>query len=147
MTSPYLLADLRRDEGLRLTAYPDPISGGAPWTIGYGHAGPDVKPGMTWSLEEAETTLGTDVAAKKAQLDEALPWWRALDPIRQDVIVNLAFNLGVHGLCEFHNFLRFMQIGKWTAAALDLHGTAWAKEVGDRATRLIAEVRTGAHQP
>ena len=33
MTTPLLIADLERDEGLRLEAYPDPESGGAPWTI------------------------------------------------------------------------------------------------------------------
>jgi lysozyme len=32
-------------EGLRLNAYPDPATGGDPWTIGYGSTGPNVKPG------------------------------------------------------------------------------------------------------
>ncbi len=31
-------------EGLRLTAYPDPGTGGAPWTVGWGHTGPEVGP-------------------------------------------------------------------------------------------------------
>jgi GH24 family phage-related lysozyme (muramidase) len=37
---PILISDLKRDEGLRLTAYGDPLTGGEPWTIGYGHARP-----------------------------------------------------------------------------------------------------------
>ena len=40
-------------EGCRLTAYPDPASGADPWTIGYGHTGPEVKPGLTISQEQA----------------------------------------------------------------------------------------------
>ena len=38
-------------EGCRLRAYPDPASGGAPWTIGYGHTGPQVKPGLVISQQ------------------------------------------------------------------------------------------------
>ena len=31
-------------ESLKLRTYPDPATGGKPWTIGYGHIGPDVYP-------------------------------------------------------------------------------------------------------
>ncbi len=37
---------IERNEGLRLDAYPDPATGGDPWTIGYGDTGPDVVPGI-----------------------------------------------------------------------------------------------------
>ena len=37
---------LKRFEGCRLEANPDPGSGGAPWTIGYGHTGAEVVPGL-----------------------------------------------------------------------------------------------------
>jgi lysozyme len=47
-------------EGLRLKAYPDPGSGGAPWTIGYGHT-KGVKPGDTCTTEQAENWLKADV--------------------------------------------------------------------------------------
>ncbi|HID1023608.1 TPA: glycoside hydrolase family protein, partial [Klebsiella michiganensis] len=33
------IALIKRFEGCRLTAYPDPGTGGAPWTIGYGWTG------------------------------------------------------------------------------------------------------------
>ena len=146
MTTANLAADLRRDEGCRLQAYPDPVSGGAPWTIGFGHAGLDVHPGLAWTLEQAQAALAADVAAKEAQLDAAMPWWRKLDDIRQDSVVNLAFNLGVHGLSKFGTFLDFMRAGKFAQAALDLSATPWAKEVGARAKRIIVQIRTGIHQ-
>ncbi|RJF81642.1 hypothetical protein D3877_16060 [Azospirillum cavernae] len=51
---PQPVIDLVKDaEGLRLTAYPDPASGGAPWTIGYGHTGPEVRPGLVVAPEHA----------------------------------------------------------------------------------------------
>ena len=49
-------------EGCKLTAYPDPASGGAPWTIGYGHTGAEVRPGLTISREQAEQ-VGQEVEA------------------------------------------------------------------------------------
>ena len=48
-------------EGLRLEAYPDPGTGAEPWTVGFGHTGPDVKPGMTITKEQAEMLLRDDV--------------------------------------------------------------------------------------
>lgn len=41
-------------EGCRLEAYPDPASGGDPWTIGWGDTGPDVVPGLKITQEEAD---------------------------------------------------------------------------------------------
>jgi hypothetical protein len=38
-------------------AYPDPGTGGAPWTIGWGSTGPDINPTTVWTLEQAETRL------------------------------------------------------------------------------------------
>ncbi len=46
-------------EGLRLTAYQDSVG---VWTIGYGHTGPEVKPGMTISQAQADNYLQTDLA-------------------------------------------------------------------------------------
>jgi len=41
-------------EQCRLKAYPDPATGGAPWTIGWGDTGPDVVPGLTITQDEAD---------------------------------------------------------------------------------------------
>ncbi len=45
---------VKRFEGLRLTAYQDSVG---VWTIGYGHTGPDVHPGMTITEEQADELL------------------------------------------------------------------------------------------
>ena len=57
MTSPHLIPDLMSDEGCRLTAYPDPLSGGDPWTIGYGATGPSISKGTVWVQEQADADL------------------------------------------------------------------------------------------
>lgn len=52
---------IRHFEGLRLKAYPDPATGGDPWTIGYGSTGPHVKPGMRITAEQADELLQADL--------------------------------------------------------------------------------------
>lgn len=161
MTSPNLLSDLREDEGLRLHAYPDPRSAlaraihdgkptaglsGAPWTIGFGHTGPEVHDGLVWTLEEAEAALEADVARTQLALDQKMPWWRRLDDLRQDCLCEMAFNLGVTKLLGFVNTLRFIHDGRWDAAASGMLESAWAGQVGGRAQRLAAQMRTGIHQ-
>lgn len=72
-TIPQAAVDLVKEaEGLRLTAYPDPATGGAPWTIGYGHTGPDVRPGLRITEARAEQLLQADLAAAAAVVDRAV---------------------------------------------------------------------------
>jgi lysozyme len=146
MTSPYLISDIRGDEGLRLEAYPDPIHGWAVATIGYGHTGPEVHEGLTWTQDEADSALANDVGAVVRELDAEMPWWRNLDDIRQDVIAETAFNLGVASLKTFTTFLAYVEAGKYRRAALDMLGTLWARQVKGRARRLSLQLSTGVHQ-
>jgi lysozyme len=143
MTTSHLLADLRADEGCRLAAYPDPLSGGAPWTIGCGHTGPEVHPGLVWTQAEADAALAKDTDAVSQALDARLPWWRALDDVRQDVLANMAFNLGVAGLSRFPHTLALVRTRQWDAAAEAMLASAWARQVGARARRLAEQMRTG----
>lgn len=141
--TPYLMADLKRDEGCRLVAYPDPRSGGAPWTIGYGHTGREVHPGLIIGQEQAEDYLAQDITLTCRGLDTALPGWRRPEDPRQDVIVNMAFNLGVHKLLGFHNLLAALKSEDYDTAAAEMLDSAWALELPARADRLARQMRTG----
>jgi lysozyme len=171
MTSPFLLGDVALDEGLRLKAYPDPLSPrgqamampmserprgwetlpGAPWTIGYGHTGPDVHEGLVWSLEQCNDALHHDIEHAKALLDRGLPWWRTINDARQDVLANMCLNLGwdnpktpkLEGLSGFVNALACIREGHYGAAAEHLLDSAWRRQVGARALRLATQMRTG----
>lgn len=140
---PQLIADLKRDEGLRLEAYPDPVSGGAPWTIGYGHTGSDVFKGVKWTQAQAEEALLKDILDHNAALVKALPWVTLLDTPRRRVMSNLAFNLGIGGLLTFKNTLALIQRGDYAKAAENMLKSLWAKQVGQRAVRLAETMRTG----
>ncbi len=144
MTDSNLLPDLQTEEGLRLTAYPDPLSHGAPWTIGYGHTG-GVTPGEKITTDDATALEAADVQRVEAGLDASIPWWRGLNPARQDVIVDMAFNLGVAKLTGFQTFLRLVRTGDYHGAAQDGLHTAWAIQVKGRAHRLMCQMALGEH--
>ena len=50
-----------RSDGL-CEAYPDPGTGSAPWTIGWGATGPDIGPGTVWTKAQCDARLAEDVA-------------------------------------------------------------------------------------
>lgn len=90
---PQPVIDLVKDaEGLRLTAYPDPASGGAPWTIGYGHTGPEVRPGLVIAKEQAEAWLASDLDAAAVVVDGAVK--TPLTELQRGVLASFVFNVG-----------------------------------------------------
>jgi len=140
------LADIRdqliRDEGLRLKPYTD-TSGKL--TIGIGRNLTD----KGISRAEAIALLDNDIAEHSALLDKYLPWWGQLDDARSTALLNMAFNMGVGPsdeqptgkLLNFHDTLKAFQGGDYNVVANHLSVSLWAKQVGERATRIIATIR------
>ena len=88
---------LKRLEGCRLEAYPDPGSGAEPWTIGYGHTGAEVRPGLVISQEQAERWLLDDLQDRGRALKTLL----AGVPLNQgqfDALLSFCFNVGTGAL-------------------------------------------------
>jgi lysozyme len=139
VSDPLLTAELRRDEGVVRHAYQDHLGF---WTIGVGRL-IDARRGGGLSEAEIDQLLANDIARFEAELDLRAPWWRELDPVRRRVILNMAFNLGVTGLLGFRNTLAAVRAGQWETAAAGMLASKWATQVGARATRLAAMMRTG----
>ncbi|MEO6379091.1 MAG: glycoside hydrolase family protein [Caulobacteraceae bacterium] len=137
------VAALRIDEGCRLRAYPDPLTGASPWTIGYGHTGLDVHPALVWTQAQAEIVLEADLDRHCTELVRALPWLEQLDPVRAAVLINMAFNLGIPGLMAFRNTLAAVRNGAYARAANGMRASLWARQVRSRAERLACEMETG----
>jgi lysozyme len=117
---------------------------GGPWTIGYGHADGSVRPGDVCTKAEADVILRKDANAACDALDRRLPWWREMDPVRQDALADMCFNLGVTKLLGFRNTLRLLQDGQYEDAAAEALKSRWAAQTGDRARRIAHMLRTGA---
>lgn len=143
MTTGYLEEELIRDEGREYRAYPDPLTGGVPWTIGIGHTGKEVHPGLIWTDSTIDQTFQADVNLVKRGLDTVIPWWRTIDDARQDVLVNMAFNNGVGGLMKFHKMLAAAQVSDWDRACAEILNSADALRLPERYGRLAEQMKTG----
>lgn len=87
---------VKRFEGLVLSVYPDPGSGGAPWTAGYGHTGGDVAPGMKVTQEMADHWLSIDLAFAEKRVRALVT--RAITQHEFDALVDFEYNTGhLHG--------------------------------------------------
>ncbi|HEJ7993733.1 TPA: lysozyme [Serratia liquefaciens] len=78
-------------EQLRLKSYPDPGTGGKPWTIGWGHT-KGVKQGDRITQEQAEQFFSDDLAAFELTVNSAIK--RPMMQNQFDAMVSLAFNIG-----------------------------------------------------
>ena len=142
MTTAFLSQDIQNEEGVRYAAYPDPLSGGAPYTIGSGHAGPEVHMGLTWTPAQVAQALQADIQKAEAGLNQHLPWWKQLSDVRQDVLVQMTFQLGIGGLLLFHEALSAMQAGNWNEAHNQMLNSQWAKQCPARAQREATQMLT-----
>ncbi len=131
-----LIAELKRDEGVRLKPYTDTVG---KLTIGCGRNLTDV--GI--SEKESDYLLAHDIANVENQLDAHLGWWRELDEVRQRVLANLCFNMGIMTLLTFKNTLAAIRSGNYVGAASGMLRSLWSSQVGPRAQRLARAMVTG----
>lgn len=87
-------------KGCRLEAYPDPGTGGDPRTIGWGHTGPDVRPGLTWTQEQADAELDAELINVRSAVVGLLPMATRWTANQQAAIVSFAYNVGAGALQE-----------------------------------------------
>lgn len=86
---------IKKYEGCRLQAY-KPIPTEQFWTIGYGHYGPDVKPGQMITQAEAEVLLGIDLKKYEQAVESMTPF--AMNQAQLDSLVSFAYNCGIGNL-------------------------------------------------
>lgn len=134
-----IVSQLIRDEGLKLKPYRDKVG---KLTIGVGRNLEDV--GI--SNQEASMLLDNDIATATSGIRQNLPWVDELDDARMGVLVNMAFNMGVKGLLGFPGMLGKLQRKLYEEAAAEMVDSAWYNQVGDRAKRLVVQMRTGEWQ-
>lgn len=134
-----LRTQLRRDEGTVLHVYNDSL--GIP-TIGIGRNLRD----KGISQEEADYMLDNDIADVQRELAASIPWITRLDDARCGVLLNMAFNMGTHGLLQFKQTLAYVAEGDYDMAARQMLASKWATQVGARATRLSTQMSTGIWQ-
>lgn len=93
-TGPNGIALIEYYEGCELEAYPDPKTGGDPWTIGVGATGPGIVRGTVWTKAQADARLAADLYIREGDANNAI-----LVEVSQgmfDAFMSILFNVG-HG--------------------------------------------------
>ena len=103
-----------RFEGCRLVAYPDPGSGGDPWTIGYGHTGPEVVEGLQITQDQAEQYLAQDIKQAEANVNAVVHV--ELTQEEFDALVDFAFNCGCRNL-DSSTLMKKLNAGDYEGAS------------------------------
>lgn len=122
-------SELIVDEDKRNFLYPDTVG---KWTIGIGRNIED----NGLSDGEVDYLFRNDVLRVTKELDDNLPWWRNLSEVRQRVVFNMCFNMGITKYLKFKNTLKAIQEARWGDAKIGMIKSKWHKDVGQRAIRL-----------
>lgn len=82
-------------EGCVLHAYPDPATGGKPWTVGFGATGHDIGPNTVWTQAQANADLQKRIEKLGDAIDSySLP----LTCNQKGALCSLAYNIGIGAL-------------------------------------------------
>ncbi len=120
-------------EGMKLAMYT--CTAGKP-TIGVGH-------NLERPISEraAKVILDDDIADCIIDLDKSFKGWRDHDDARQNVLVEMCFNIGVNGLKKFVKMWQALENKDYQAASDEMLQSAWRTQVGKRAVTLAQAMR------
>lgn len=115
-------------EGREHKAYPDPGSeDGNPWTIGVGHTGPEVKPGLIWSDAQIDEAFAKDSEKFEKAVNAAVK--ATLNQFQFDALVCLTFNIGAAAFNQ-STLLKKLNAGDYQGASNEFE--RWCRNGGKK---------------
>ena len=127
---------IAKHEGFSSKPYKDTVG---ILTIGYGR---NIEENGV-STGEALILLANDIKAAAEECVLYVQGWAELDGVRQEVLVNMMFNMGSPRFRKFVNTLAAVERGDYATAADEMVDSKWARQVGYRAAELSNMMRTG----
>ena len=103
------------------------------WTIGYGHYGPDVTPGMAITQAQAEIMLGIDLQKYEQAVERCTPF--PLSQTQFDALVSFTYNCGARNLQQLVKKRNALQV----ADAMLRYNKAGGKELAGLTRRRVEE--------
>ena len=116
-----LKESIKRFEGLELKPYKCPAG---KLTIGYGRNLEDN--GIT--THEANLMLENDLLNVKLELEDKLSVFNKLDDVRQNVLIEMAYNMGVPKLLGFKNTIAFLKKNDFESASKEILNSKWHQD-------------------
>jgi lysozyme len=142
-----IITDLEQDEGVRFFVYDDAT--GKPITKGTVVIGnPTIGVGRSLNIEgltaaETRFLLTDDIVTLAPKMAAAFTFWPQLNLIRRAVLLEMSFNMGIHGLLGFPHMLAAVAAEDWPTAVAQMKASHWHDQVGNRAVRLEARMLNG----
>ena len=93
--------------------------------------------------EEAYYLCMNDIAIVEKELLERKPIVNQLNDVRQMVLVDMAFNIGVPRLMKFKNMWAAIEKVNYPLACEEMIDSRWANQVGSRAMKLSLAMKNG----
>ena len=110
---------IKQFEGCILSAYPDPLTGGLPITIGWGSTksltGKPLKLGDTLSQNEADLLLVQQLKTEFITVLKNIPYWNEMNEEMQSALLSFSYNLraGFYGSNGFNTITKLLAQKKW----------------------------------
>ena len=95
------------------------------------------------SLDEALYMLDDDLMSVERNLWHYCAFYSALSEIRKSVLVDIAFNMGIRTVLDFKEMISCIEKQDYEGAAKAMMNSEWAKQVGNRASKLALIMETG----
>jgi lysozyme len=93
--------------------------------------------------EEAYYLCMNDIAIVEKELLDRKPIVNQLNDVRQMVLVDMAFNMGVPRLMKFKNMWMAIEKVNYPLACEEMIDSRWANQVGNRAMKLSLAMKNG----
>lgn len=139
MNRQRLISSLIEHEGIRNLVYEDSVG---VLTIGIGHNVEDVP----LSNRAIEVICEDDIAIAEGELDKNWAnWKRDLSDPRQNVLIEMVFNLGYPRFSKFVKFIAAVKEQNWAEAEVQMLDSRWAEQVGRRAINLANQMKSGQY--
>lgn len=84
-----------------------------------------------------------DIAIVENELARAKPCVYDLDAVRQLIVMDMAFNMGVPRLCKFKKMWAAIEAKDFDTASVEMLDSRWARQVKSRATKLSDAMKKG----
>lgn len=112
-------------EGCVLKAYPDPGTGGDPWTIGWSNTTINGKPvvrGDRVTQAQADSMLSNEVQRVGVELSKRIPFWGQMNNRQKAALVSFAYNCGsgFYDASGFETISRNLKQRNWAQVSSSL---------------------------
>lgn len=108
-------------------SYPDPGTGGLPWTIGWGSTGKGINQDTYWTLEQAETALNHDLERFARGVLDLSPELLDEPPRRLAALISFSYNCGLRNY-KISTLRKRVNEKDWVGASTEI--LRWNKAAG-----------------